>query len=127
MFVTCIFVVACPSDGLIPVPLDSEAVDSLRAMSASGIDFEVRAANSPASVRLLLLLCHDLFRRNTLYELAEAVFHLVLAAHGDVIATDRDLVQLAEDVGSLHSAAWGKTQSLFQHTLCLLGFFAGTH
>ena len=108
------------------VVTDTAAVDILRSLSASGIDFEVRAANAPTSVRLLLLLCHDLFRRRTQYELAEAVWHLVLSAHGDVIATDAAMVALAEDVSALHAAVWHKTQTLFQHTLCLLGFFSGT-
>jgi len=106
----------------------AEALEHLKGLSPSGIDFEFQTLSLRddfKELKLLLEMIDYSLDSNQNFELVQAFLNLFLKHHGETVANDSGLVDIVKKLRVKQRENWIRLQSLFQNSLCLIRHFSG--
>jgi U3 small nucleolar RNA-associated protein 21 len=110
----------------------TDAVQLLKAMTPSAVDFELRNVSlgfveDDDGAKLLAVILDWLLaelRGRTNLEVAQAVLSRVLALHAETLAARPELQARLRPLQLAQDQAWKQLRARMQHSLCLLAFFS---
>jgi len=105
----------------------SKALEHLKKLSPSAIDFEFQVLSNLDDFKQLKLIFKMLefqLDSNRDYELVQAYLNVFLKYHMDTIAKNTELLPLVESLREKQRESWIRLQNLFHSNLCLVQFFS---
>jgi len=105
----------------------SKALEHLKKLSPSAIDFEFQVLSNLDDFKQLKLIFKMLefqLDSNRDYELVQAYLNVFLKYHMDTIAKNTELLPFAESLREKQRESWLRLQNLFHNNLCLVQFFS---
>ena len=108
----------------------SKVIGYLKGLSASGVDVQLSSLcmgpedeDGKASLGAMMRCLAAALASNTDYDAVKAYSYRFVTLHADTIMADAKLVETAKELRDAQRKAWGKLQTLLQHTNCLLKLF----
>jgi len=101
------------------------ALEELGAMSPSGMDLEVRQILYEEQLDALFDLIEFGIDSGQCFELVQAVLNVALKLHHDLILGSLTLQQRVRQLKRSQEQEWGRLETMFQHSQCLVSFLAG--
>lgn len=109
----------------------TKALELLKEMSPSAIDFEIRSLDSDRNnfeeFKLFLRFILYLLKKKCNFEIAQSLFNVFLKVQGTqfayAIEKDKEMEELAIQLEQAQTETWDHLQGLFHNNLCLLSYF----
>lgn len=103
----------------------TKAIDKLKSLGPSAIDFEVNSLSleSGGTVELMLQfmkMVNFILKSNTDFELGQAYLGLFIKVHGDFIATTPELSSYIDEIKSTQISSWKRLQEKLFYTLSVI-------
>ena len=108
----------------------SKVMEYLKGLSASGVDVQLSSlcmgtedVEGKASLSEMMRCLTAALGSNADFDVIQAYTNRFVTLHADTIIADEQLVEVAKELRDAQRKAWGKVQTLLQHTNCLLKLF----
>jgi len=103
-------------------------VNSLMEKGPSAIDLEIRSlgpdgGGTLGALRQFLEMVKVGLGSNLSFEAVESYLGLFLKIHGDIVASEEDLVNVLKDIQEIQDQKWSNLQAEIDSCLCLTTFF----
>jgi U3 small nucleolar RNA-associated protein 21 len=104
-----------------------DLVKLIEAMTPSNIDFEIRSLSQEDDCnefKMVMKFILAAIRTNASFEVIESILNVFLKVHGDVVAREASLQELAKEIRREQSQSWSRLQDLMHQNLCLISYFS---